>query len=92
VAVEASERLPGRQQSLLEEVLGIVERPEDPVAVHVQLRTVGVGQLGERVAVSDLGAGERGIGHRVIPPAVDIPPRDCNTVALPESSLSLQST
>ena len=38
----------GRQQRLLHYFLGVVERPEDSVAVQVELPPVGLDQLPER--------------------------------------------
>jgi hypothetical protein len=56
---------PGRQQCLLERVLGVLHRAEDPVAVQLQLQlaTVGVGELAKRLLVPRAGAGERAVGH-----------------------------
>jgi hypothetical protein len=64
VAVEPA---PRRQQRLLQQVLGVLHRADDPVAVKLQLAPVGIGQLAERVLVSRACAGERSVrqhGHR----------------------------
>ncbi len=50
-SLEPSEALPGGQQRVLQGVLGVLERSEHPVAVHLQLPAVRLGQLPERVAV-----------------------------------------
>jgi hypothetical protein len=68
-ALELLEPAPGGQQRLLQQVLGVLERAEDPVAVQLQLAAVGAGQLGKRALVAALGAGEAvaaqqlGVGH-----------------------------
>ena len=49
--LEALEALPRRQQRLLEGVLGILETSQHPVAMHVKLTAVGLGQLLERDGV-----------------------------------------
>jgi hypothetical protein len=43
--------LPGIKQRVLEGVLGVLEGSEHPVAVHLQLSTMRLGQLSERIAV-----------------------------------------
>ena len=50
--LEPSEALPGGQHRLLQGVLGVLEGSEHPVAVHLELPTVRLGQLSERVAVA----------------------------------------
>ena len=50
-SLESSEALPGGQQRVLEGVLGVLQGTEHPVAVHLQLSTVRLGQLAERLAV-----------------------------------------
>src|SRR5215218_6699785 len=50
-SLKRSEALPGGQQRVLERVLGVLEGSEHPVAVHLQLPPVRLGQLSERVAV-----------------------------------------
>ena len=52
VARERVERTPRAQVRLLHRVLGLVERGEHPVAVHVQLSPVAFGDAGERGFVS----------------------------------------
>ena len=51
-SLEPAEALPGGQQRVLQGVLGVLERSEHPVAVHLQLPPVRLGQLAERVAVA----------------------------------------
>jgi hypothetical protein len=48
---ETGEALPCGQHRVLQSVLGVLQRPEHPVAVHPQLTPVRLGQLPERVAV-----------------------------------------
>ena len=50
-SLEPAEALPGGQQRVLQGVLGVLEGAEHPVAVHLQLPAVRLGQLAERVAV-----------------------------------------
>ena len=50
-SLEPAEALPGGQQRVLQGVLGVLEGSEHPVAVHLQLPAVRLGQLSERVAV-----------------------------------------
>jgi hypothetical protein len=49
--LEPGQALPGGQQRVLQGVLGVGEGPEHPVAVHLQLPVVRLGQLPERLAV-----------------------------------------
>ena len=51
-SLEPAEALPGGQQRVLQGVLGILEGSEHPVAVHLELSAVRLGQLPERVAVA----------------------------------------
>jgi hypothetical protein len=55
-------RLRQAQEGLLDQVLGLLERAEHPVAVHVQLTAVAPDQLGERRLVPALG----GLDDRVL--------------------------
>ena len=48
---EPADALPGGQQRVLEGVLGVLEGSEHPVAVHLQLPPVRLGQLPERLAI-----------------------------------------
>src|SRR5262249_25563984 len=43
-ALEPAEALPGGQQRVLQRVLGILERAEHPIAVHLELSAVRLGQ------------------------------------------------
>ena len=54
--LEAVKPAPGRQQRLLDHVLGVLHRAENPVAVQLQLAPVGVGELAERLLVARPGA------------------------------------
>ena len=51
-ALESPEATPRGQQGLLQRILGILDRSEHPVTVHLQLAPVGIGELGERRTVS----------------------------------------
>jgi hypothetical protein len=64
--LEALESAPGRQERLLEQILGVLHRSEDPVAVQLQLAPVGVDELAERVLVPGAGAGEDLLAHHRI--------------------------
>ena len=66
--LEAVESAPGSQERLLQQVLGVLQRADDPVAVHLQLAPVGVGELAKRVLVARPGTGEyvRIGGHHMV--------------------------
>ena len=64
--LELREASPGGEQRLLEHVLRVLGRADDPVDVQLQLTPVGVGQLAERVLVPTASTGERHLGHRRI--------------------------
>ena len=51
-ALELRETAPGAKQRVLERVLGVVDRSQHPVAVGVQLATVGLDQTTERALVA----------------------------------------
>jgi hypothetical protein len=51
-ALESGESLPGCEQRVLERILGVVERAEHPIAVHLQFSPMRLGQRAERLAVS----------------------------------------
>ena len=53
-ALETLHAQPGGEQGLLHHVLRVLERTKHPVAVHLQLTTVRLDQLGERVTVPRL--------------------------------------
>jgi len=48
---EPADALPGGQHRLLDRVLGVGQGPQHPVAVHLQLPPVGLGQLPERLSI-----------------------------------------
>ena len=60
---------PGAQEGLLHGVLGVLERPEHPVAVHVQLAPVSLSQPRERRLVDVAQGGSRPDRSRPAPPA-----------------------
>src|SRR4051794_40646220 len=55
--LEGLEPPPSRQQRLLNEVLGVLNGAEDPVAVDLQLPPVGIGELSKRILVTRPGHG-----------------------------------
>jgi hypothetical protein len=61
--LEVLESAPSRQECLLKQVLGVLDRPEDSVAVQLELVPVGVSELPERLLVSRARAGESGVVH-----------------------------
>jgi hypothetical protein len=67
--LELVQRAPRRKQRLLQQVLGVLERAEDPVAVQLELTPVGVRELPEGVFVAAAGTGQlcrvhHPLGHR----------------------------
>ena len=50
-SLELLEPAPRGEQGLLDQVLGVLGRAEDPIAVQLELMTVRVGQRAERVLV-----------------------------------------
>ncbi len=88
-ALEARQPAPGGQQRLLDEVLGVLHRAEDPVAVHLQLAPVRVGQGPEGLLVARPRALERRLGHVWSSHGAG-PPRACegnDTARAPNSSV-----
>jgi hypothetical protein len=70
----AIEPAPGGQQRFLQQVLGVLQRADDPVAVHLQLVPVRVGQLPKRLLVARPSTRERLLRHRRItlgPPEIE---------------------
>src|SRR4051812_23844766 len=60
---------PRGEQRLLQQILGILRRADDPVDVQLQLTPVGVGQVAERRLVAGARASERLLGHaRILAP------------------------
>ncbi len=71
--LEPPEAAPRREQRLLEQVLGVLGRADDPVDVQLELTLVGAGQLAERVLVARAGTGEGRLGHaRILPEALSV--------------------
>ena len=72
-ALEAVAAAPRAQEGLLHEVLGLLERAEHAVAVHVQLAAVALHEGGEGGLVAGLGGGDEriglGVAHRRVHPA-----------------------
>lgn len=64
--LEATQALPGRQQRLLEGVLGVLYGAEHPVAVHFQLPLVTVDELAECRLVPVTGTVEKVRGHHLL--------------------------
>ena len=67
-ALEPGQALPGRQQGLLQRVLRVEGRAEDPVAVHLQLAPVGADELAERLLVAGPGPVYQVRAHRTTLP------------------------
>jgi hypothetical protein len=62
---------PRGEQRLLQQILGILRRADDPVDVQLELTTVGVGQVAERVLVAGARASEGLLGHaRILAPTI----------------------
>ena len=59
--LEAVDTSPGAEHRLLERVVGVVQRAEDPVAVPVQLLPMRRSQPHERLLVAGLGGDEHGV-------------------------------
>ena len=57
---------PGREERLLDEVLGVLRRAHDPVAVQLQIMPVGVGQLAEGIVAAGTRTGQYPLGHAPI--------------------------
>ena len=69
--LELLEAAPRGEQRLLQQVLGVLRRADDPVDVQLQLTPVGVGQLAERVLVAGARTGEGLLGHaRILAPTL----------------------
>ena len=71
--LEPAEALPGGQQRVLQGVLGVLEGAEHPVAVHLQLPAVRLGQLPERLAVPGPRPGDQVGCHHFHPRATSLP-------------------
>ena len=61
--LEPAQPAPGREQRFLHDVLGVLERAEDAVAVQLQLCAVRVDELAKCGLVARAGAAEGGLGH-----------------------------
>lgn len=57
--VEVFQAAPRAQKGFLDQVLGVVERPEHLITVKQQLPSMGLGQALKRVAVTALGRGQK---------------------------------
>jgi hypothetical protein len=66
-AFEPGEAAPGGDQGFLNQVVGVVDRAEHAIAVHVEFVEVGLGQLAECPLVSGA-CGIEGRGHRFMLP------------------------
>src|SRR5215831_3035817 len=64
--LEAADPPPRREHRLLQRVLGILGRAEDPVAVHLQLVPVRPGELAERIGVPRSRPGHQVGGHHAV--------------------------
>jgi hypothetical protein len=65
-ALELREAPPSGQQRLLDHVLCVLHRAEDPIAVHLQLAPQGLGELAKRLLVAGARSRKLGFvcGHR----------------------------
>jgi hypothetical protein len=61
--LELLEAAPRGEQRLLEQVLGVLHRPDDPIHVQLELTPVRVGELAERVLVARTRTGQGPLGH-----------------------------
>src|SRR5437588_2800962 len=67
---EALKATPSGEDGLLEQVLRVVDRPDDPVDVDLELTPVRVGQLAERILLASASTREHLVGHaRILTPA-----------------------
>ena len=57
--LERADVLPGGKERLLDRVLRVLSRAEDPIAVHLQLPPVPADQLRERTGVPGLGSDDQ---------------------------------
>ena len=62
-SLELLKAAPSGEQRLLEQVLGVLSRADDPVDVQLELTPVGVGELAERVLVAGTRAIQGLLGH-----------------------------
>jgi hypothetical protein len=69
--LEPGQAAPGRQQRLLQDVLGVLHRTEDAVAVHPKLVAVRLGQRPERLAVAGARPRQQILGHRHVHAGID---------------------
>ena len=60
------EATPCRQHRLLQHVLRIVQRAQDPIAVQVQLVTVRIGEVAKRLSIAGSGTAKGRLTHRRI--------------------------
>ena len=69
--LEPLKTAPRGEQGLLEQVLGVLRRSDDPIHVYLELAPVGVGQLAERVFVAGARPGDGLFGHaRILSPTL----------------------
>jgi hypothetical protein len=61
--LELLKAAPRGEQRLLEQVLGVVRRADDPVGMQLEFLPVGVGQLAERILLAGPRTGEDLLGH-----------------------------
>src|SRR5262249_18228500 len=79
---EPRQALPCRQQGLLERVLRVQGRAEDPVTVHLQLAPEGADELGERLLVARPGLVHE-VGAHQITLSCPLPPPAALSVPTP---------
>ena len=82
--LEPGEPAPGREQRLLDHVLGVLERAEDSVAVQLQLAAVRIGEGAEGLLVAVSGALQRCVGHLLSVPRSESSSRVHGPVVTPD--------
>jgi hypothetical protein len=94
-ALEALEATPPGEEGLLEQVLRVLDRSDDPVNVHLELTPVRVGQLAERILIAGACMAEHLPGPaRILAPTIPFIRVTVMTSARPEirRSISLAAT
>ena len=64
--LEAVEATPRTEQRVLERVVGVVDRPEHPVAVRVQVTAMWLHEATERVGIAGMRRVQVVVGHGLV--------------------------
>ena len=73
-SLERIQPAPRGEEGLLEQVLRVLDRPDDPVDVHLELTPVRVGQFAERILLACACTLQGLVGHaRILAPTVPSP-------------------